>query len=89
MRLFALFSFFTVAAALTMRNWRGLTMGLDFNALKEEMRDKPIFQEKVADLCKGAGMDCITKTEDALFCTLLGRSSQPHYAQLHCGVGEL
>mmetsp|Transcript_50010 Transcript_50010/g.140184 ORF Transcript_50010/g.140184 Transcript_50010/m.140184 type:complete len:92 (+) Transcript_50010:136-411(+) len=87
MRSVILFGLVAVAGGLSML--RTLTRGMDLPSLKARMVGVQVFQDKVAQVCDGAGPECRARAEDSLFCTLLQRSSQPHVAQLYCDGGEL
>jgi hypothetical protein len=57
---------------------------VNVQALKSSVLGSKVFEDKVAQLCQGAGEDCAAKAGDALFCQLLERHN-PTVAAAHCG----
>jgi len=70
----AVLAVLSIGACATRVRLRGPTDVVDMKALKSQVFASRVFEDKVAQLCKGATEDCAERTSDMLFCQLLKRS---------------
>ncbi|CAK0797999.1 unnamed protein product [Prorocentrum cordatum] len=70
----ALLAALSMGACATRVRLRGPADAVDLKALKSQVLGSRVFEDKVAQLCKGAAEGCAERASDQLFCQLLKRS---------------
>jgi len=82
----AVFAALSLGACATRVRLRGPADSMDIEALKTQVFGSKVFEDKVAQLCKGHDEGCSDKASAALFCQLLKRSN-PTAAAGYCQAG--